>query len=86
MGQKHDQEERWLGKRQLKKKGKETLRDVKQWEDNDGEKFEKFDLVNDENATNQCLGQSNEGISFLQPKHNKQTKVCCCILGNVFKL
>lgn len=40
MGQKHDQEEKWLGKQELKKNGRETLEDEKTQEDDYGEKWE----------------------------------------------
>lgn len=40
VGQKHDQEENWLGKQELKKNGKETLGDEKTQEDDYGEKWE----------------------------------------------
>lgn len=39
-GQKRDQEEKWLGKQELKKNEKETLGDEKTQEDDYGEKWE----------------------------------------------
>lgn len=44
MGHKHDQEEKWLGKQELKKKGKETLGEEQQQEGDYGEKREAVGL------------------------------------------
>ena len=76
------------GNKSWKRKGKAALEDVKQQEEDTGEKWTETWLreLSDEDVTNKCLRQPSEQISSpIQSITNQQTNFCSCSLCEVFK-
>lgn len=69
-GQKRNWEEKWLGKQELKKKGKEALGMRNNRKRTLVRNEQKWDLVSDKDAPSRCLRQS--GAGFPPSKHNTQ--------------